>query len=96
MSGLANHDLEQRASTVLISVPNLPSDLWKVVPLALPIGGALLVGTNELVHVDQSGKTIAVAVNEFAKLGSNFGFADPLAKAFVAHQSGHATLASTR
>ena len=69
-------DLEQRASTVLISVPNLPSDLWKVVPLALPIGGALLVGNNELVHVDQSGKTMGVAVNEFAKLGSNLGLAD--------------------
>lgn len=69
-------DLEQRASTVLISVPNLPSDLWKVIPLALPIGGALLVGSNELIHVDQSGKTIGVAVNEFAKMGSSFGLAD--------------------
>ena len=30
-------DLEQRASTNLVSVPKLPSDLWKVVPLALPL-----------------------------------------------------------
>ena len=69
-------DLEQRASTNLITTTKLPSDLWKVVPLPLPIGGALLVGTNELVHVDQSGKTNAVAVNEFAKTASNFGMAD--------------------
>ncbi|KAK5116268.1 hypothetical protein LTR85_009240 [Meristemomyces frigidus] len=69
-------DLEQRASTNLISVPKLPSDLWKVVPLALPVGGALLVGTNALVHVDQSGKTSAVAVNEFAKQASNFSMSD--------------------
>jgi cleavage and polyadenylation specificity factor subunit 1 len=69
-------DLEQRASTVLVSVPNLPSDLWKVVPLSLPVGGALLVGTNEFVHVDQSGKTTAIAVNEFAAKGSNFAMAD--------------------
>jgi cleavage and polyadenylation specificity factor subunit 1 len=69
-------DLEQRASTNLISAPNLPSDLWKVVPLPLPVGGALLVGTNELVHVDQSGKTIAVAVNEFAKESSNLNMID--------------------
>lgn len=69
-------DLEQRASTNLISVPKLPSDLWKVIPLALPVGGALLVGTNELVHVDQSGKTSAVAVNEFAKQASNFSMGD--------------------
>ena len=69
-------DLEQRASTNLITVPNLPSTLWKVVPLRLPIGGALLVGTNEFVHVDQSGKTNAIAVNEFAKSESAFGMAD--------------------
>ncbi|KAM0712189.1 hypothetical protein Q7P37_011283 [Cladosporium fusiforme] len=69
-------DLEQRASTVLVSVQNLPSDLWKVVPLPLPVGGALLVGTNEFVHVDQSGKTNAVSVNEFASKGSNFAMAD--------------------
>lgn len=69
-------DLEQRASTNLISATKLPSDLWKVVPLPLPVGGALLVGTNEFLHVDQSGKTNAVAVNEFAKDASNFGMAD--------------------
>lgn len=69
-------DLEQRASTNLISVPKLPSTLWEVVPLPLPVGGALLLGTNELVHVDQSGKANATAVNEFAKLESDFGMAD--------------------
>ncbi|CAK4030828.1 related to CFT1 [Lecanosticta acicola] len=69
-------DLEQKASTNLITVPKLPSTLWKVIPLALPIGGALLVGTNELVHIDQSGKANATAVNEFAKLESDFGMVD--------------------
>lgn len=69
-------DLEQRASTNLITVAKLPATLWKVIPLPLPIGGALLVGTNELVHVDQSGKANATAVNEFAKLESDFGMAD--------------------
>ncbi|KAK3675759.1 mRNA cleavage and polyadenylation factor subunit [Recurvomyces mirabilis] len=69
-------DLEQRASTNLISVPKLPSDLWKVVPLALPVGGALLVGTNEFVHIDQNGKANAVAVNEFAKRASGFAMTD--------------------
>lgn len=69
-------DLEQRASTVLVAVQGLPSDLWKVVPLSLPVGGALLVGTNEFVHVDQSGKTTAIAVNEFASKGSDYAMAD--------------------
>ncbi|KAK1034542.1 mRNA cleavage and polyadenylation factor subunit [Friedmanniomyces endolithicus] len=69
-------DLSQRASTNLISVPKLPSDLWRVIPLALPVGGALLVGTNELVHVDQNGKTSAVGVNEFARKASGFSMTD--------------------
>lgn len=69
-------DLEQRASTNMFTVSKLPSTLWKVVPLPLPIGGALLVGTNEVVHVDQSGKANATAVNEFAKLESDFGMLD--------------------
>ncbi|KAK3066100.1 mRNA cleavage and polyadenylation factor subunit, partial [Teratosphaeriaceae sp. CCFEE 6253] len=69
-------DLAQRASTNLLSVPNLPSDLWKVVPLALPVGGALLVGRDEVVHVDQGGKVCAVGVNEFAKRGSGLSMVD--------------------
>ncbi|GAM85892.1 hypothetical protein ANO11243_039020 [Dothideomycetidae sp. 11243] len=69
-------DLEQRASTTLLSVKGLPFDIWKIIPLPRPIGGSLLVGTNELIHVDQSGKTIAVAVNEYAKQCSDFSMAD--------------------
>ena len=60
-------DLEQRASTALLSIIHLPYDLSTIVPLPLPVGGALLIGINELVHVDQSGKSNGIAVNEFAK-----------------------------
>lgn len=69
-------DLEQRASTGLISVPNLPSDLRRAIPLPLPVGGVLLIGANELIHVDQGGKTSGVAVNEFAKISTNFTLMD--------------------
>ncbi|KAI1928729.1 mRNA cleavage and polyadenylation factor subunit [Ophidiomyces ophidiicola] len=69
-------DMQQRASTTLITVSRLPSDLWKVVPLPPPIGGALLIGSNELIHVDQAGKTNAVGVNEFARQASAFSMAD--------------------
>ncbi|KAL8824130.1 MAG: hypothetical protein Q9170_008244, partial [Blastenia crenularia] len=69
-------DLEQRASTSLLSINNLSYDLLEVVPLRLPIGGALLVGANELIHVDQAGKTNGVAVNEFAKTSTSFPLAD--------------------
>ncbi|PSK60594.1 hypothetical protein B9Z65_744 [Elsinoe australis] len=69
-------DLEQKASTTLLSVKGIPFDIWKVVPLPPPIGGSLLVGQNELIHVDQSGKTNAVGVNEFARQCSDFSIAD--------------------
>lgn len=69
-------DLHQKASTTILSVGGLPYDLFMVVPLPVPIGGALLVGTNELIHVDQGGKANGVAVNMFAKKSTNFSLAD--------------------
>lgn len=69
-------DLEQRASTTLLSVSRLPSDLFKVVALPPPVGGALLIGSNGLVHVDQAGKTNAVGVNEFSRSISAFSMSD--------------------
>lgn len=69
-------DLEQRASTTLSSVSNLPYDLFAVVPLSRLVGGALLVGGNELIHVDQSGKTNGVAVNDFAKQSTALAMLD--------------------
>lgn len=69
-------DLEQRASTILLAITKLPNDLFAVVPLPLPVGGALLIGANELMHVDQGGKVNAVAMNEFARQTSSFSMAD--------------------
>lgn len=69
-------DLQQRASTALISASGLPSDLFKVTPLPLPVGGSLLTGNNELVHIDQAGKAHAVGVNAFARKASAFPMHD--------------------
>jgi len=66
-------DLEQKASTPIISVQELPYDLFHVVPLTPPIGGSLLLGANEIIHVDQAGKTTGVAVNTYTKKATNFG-----------------------
>ena len=69
-------DLDQRASTTLLSISNLPYDLTTIIPLSRAIGGALLLGGNEVIHVDQSGKTNGVAVNEFAKQSTSLGMID--------------------
>ncbi|KAL2135508.1 hypothetical protein VTI74DRAFT_8239 [Chaetomium olivicolor] len=69
-------DLQQKASTTILSVGGLPQDLFRVVPLPGPVGGALLVGSNELIHVDQSGKSNGVAVNPMTKQCTSFGLVD--------------------
>ncbi|KXX80155.1 Protein cft1 [Madurella mycetomatis] len=69
-------DLQQKASTTILSVGGLPQDLFRVVPLPAPVGGALLVGANELIHIDQSGKPNGVAVNPMTKQCTSFGLVD--------------------
>jgi len=69
-------NLEEKASTKLLSVSGLPYDISRVVPLPHPVGGALLVGSNEIIHVDQAGKTNGIAVNEFAKASTSFPLHD--------------------
>lgn len=69
-------DLEHKASTTILSVSGLPQDLFRVVPIPSPIGGAILVGANELIHIDQSGRANGVAVNPFTKQSTSFGLAD--------------------
>lgn len=69
-------DLQQKASTTILSVGGLPQDLFQVVPLPAPVGGALLVGVNELIHIDQSGKPNGVAVNPLTRQTTSFGLVD--------------------
>ncbi|KAK8104264.1 CPSF A subunit region [Apiospora kogelbergensis] len=69
-------DLKQKASTTILQVNGLPQDLFRVVALPTPVGGALLLGTNELIHIDQSGKSHGVAVNPFARQTTSYGLVD--------------------
>ncbi|OAA80955.1 protein CFT1 [Akanthomyces lecanii RCEF 1005] len=69
-------DMKQRASTTILSVTGLPQDLQRVIPLPTPVGGALLVGENELIHIDQSGKANGVAVNSMARQMTSFSLSD--------------------
>ena len=69
-------DLDQRASTTILSVAGLPYDLFRIIPLPTPVGGALLVGGNEIIHIDQAGKPNGIGVNMFAKQCTSFGLAD--------------------
>ncbi|ROW14736.1 hypothetical protein VPNG_03729 [Cytospora leucostoma] len=69
-------DIQQAAHTTILSVGGLPQDLFKVVAVPAPIGGALLVGANELIHIDQAGASNGVAVNPFTKQITDFTLSD--------------------
>ncbi|KAK9450054.1 CPSF A subunit region-domain-containing protein [Limtongia smithiae] len=69
-------DLQQRASTPIFSVSNLPYDLQSAVPLPAPIGGTLLLGANEVIHVDPAGRAVGIAVNSAALMASKFDYID--------------------
>ncbi len=69
-------DLQQRSSTAILSVNNLPYDINTIVPLSESLNGSLLIGSNVLVHVDTSGKTLGVAVNKFAAISTDFKLLD--------------------
>ncbi|KXJ91576.1 CPSF A subunit region-domain-containing protein [Microdochium bolleyi] len=69
-------DLQQKASTTILSVTGLPQDLFRIIALPAPVGGALLIGANEFVHIDQSGKSHGVGVNPFAKQATSFSLND--------------------
>ncbi|KAJ0122428.1 uncharacterized protein J7T55_002941 [Diaporthe amygdali] len=71
-----NLDIQQESHTPILSVGGLPQDLFKVIAVPAPVGGALLVGANELVHIDQSGATNGVGVNPFTKQCTDFTLND--------------------
>lgn len=71
-----NLDIQQASHTPILSVGGLPQDLFKVIAVPAPVGGALLVGANELIHIDQSGATNGVGVNPFTKQCTDFTLND--------------------
>ncbi|KAL2156841.1 hypothetical protein VTH06DRAFT_4075 [Thermothelomyces fergusii] len=69
-------DLQQRASTTILSGARpAPGPSSGSCPCG-PVGGALLVGANELIHVDQSGRANGVAVNPMTRQCTAFGLVD--------------------
>lgn len=61
-------DLQNGSHTPIVSAQDLPYDTHTIVSLKEPIGGSLLIGTNQLLHIDSAGKICGVAVNGYSKL----------------------------
>ncbi|CAH2355723.1 protein Cft1p [[Candida] railenensis] len=60
-------DLMTRSTTAVLKVDNLPFDIERVIPLPQPFNGSLLVGCNELIHIDNGGITRRIAVNQYTE-----------------------------
>jgi cleavage and polyadenylation specificity factor subunit 1 len=65
-------DLQQRASTTIFSVQNLPYDCFRVLPLPSPVDGLLVLGINQVIHVDQAGRCTSIGVNIYASKSTDF------------------------
>ena len=65
-------DLQQRASTTIFSVQGLPYDCFRVLPLPTPVGGLLVLGINEVIHIDQAARCTSIGVNIYAKRSTDF------------------------
>ena len=58
-------DPATKSTVPVFKVENLPYDIERVVPLASPLNGCLLMGCNEIIHVDNGGITRRIAVNKY-------------------------------
>lgn len=61
-------DINAKSSTTVLKIDNLPYDVDRLIALPLPLNGSLLLGCNEIIHIDNGGITRRIAVNEFTSL----------------------------
>ncbi|ORY80337.1 CPSF A subunit region-domain-containing protein [Protomyces lactucae-debilis] len=69
-------DIQAGARTAIFEIDKLPADLHTIYPVPEPVGGCLLIGNNELIYVDPAARTVALAVNSYAKLASDYDMRD--------------------
>lgn len=61
-------DLNLKSTISVFKIDNLPYEIDRIIPLPSPLNGTLLVGCNELIHVDNGGVLKRIAVNKFTRL----------------------------
>lgn len=58
-------DLVSKSTVTVLKVGNLPYDIDRVIALPNPLNGCLLLGCNEIIHIDNGGIVRRIAVNSF-------------------------------
>ncbi|AOA60474.1 mRNA cleavage and polyadenylation factor subunit [Komagataella phaffii CBS 7435] len=69
-------NLQNKASTSIIEVNNLPYDTDRILPLSSPLNGCLLIGANQIIHLNSMGTAKGISCNLFAAKCSNFKLSD--------------------
>ena len=61
-------DIQSKSTLPVFTIDNLPYDIDRIIPLSKPLNGCLLLGCNEIIHVDNGGIAKRIAVNAFTSL----------------------------
>ncbi|QPG75184.1 hypothetical protein FOA43_002534 [Brettanomyces nanus] len=69
-------DIDHRKASSIMELPNLPYDLDSIYPLPSPINGFLLIGSNEILHVNSLGSIKGVCTNNYFKDTSDMKLKD--------------------
>lgn len=60
-------DLLAKSTVLIFKIDNLPYDIDRIIPLSSPLNGSLLLGCNEIIHIDNGGITRRIAVNKYTE-----------------------------
>lgn len=69
-------NLKTGSSTSIINLENLPFDSYKIKPLPAPLNGVLLVGCNQIIHVDNMGNYKGIGVNGYYRSTTDMRLTD--------------------
>ncbi|KAH3674775.1 hypothetical protein WICPIJ_009463 [Wickerhamomyces pijperi] len=69
-------DLKTGSSTSIINVQNLPYDTYRIKPLPSPLNGVLLIGCNQIIHIDNNGNHKGIGVNAYYKSTTGMKLSD--------------------
>lgn len=73
-------NLASRSATTILKLENLPYDLDRIYPVPGPVNGSLLVGCNDIIHVDGGGISRRLSLNLYSidTCESSRGYTDQL------------------
>jgi hypothetical protein len=63
-------DLQRKHYPIIWTVKNLPSTSYQLIPLQEPVGGAMVIGYESMIHVNQKA-TYGISLSDFSKLEEN-------------------------